>query len=340
MQLNSNNANSALRIAVIIPVYNREQYLLEALDSIDRQTRIPDEIIVVDDGSTDRSPDIARSWKPKRAPQPRFLTQANQGAAAARNRAIRSTNAELIAPLDSDDVLLPKHLELLESAFQQFPAIVACAGNSGRLDQLDHFKKSGFDESVFEAVHCEVFGALRIVQGSPYHMMLRGAFIPTCSSMYYRQAAIRCGLFDESLRTCEDTDFWLRMSKQGKFGFYMEKISLVRKHDENLTHRRHIVSHIAAQIYSYEKLIGMADTLDLTVDELAATKKKLSHHVSRAVNRASRYGMRSYLGICRELAQRGYWRGLIRAKPLLRAIIYPHGNSPKLRPLEKTPAAT
>jgi len=331
MEATTNYSDRSFRIAVVIPVYNRERYVLEALNSVDAQKRLPDEIVVVDDGSTDQSVEIVKSWKPKRAPQPLIIVQKNLGAAAARNRAIQNSNADLIAPLDSDDVFLPGHLELLESAFLQFPVLVACAGNSGRLDDIEHFKKFGFDENVFQDVHCEYFDNLRVVSDSPYHMMLGGAFIPTCSSMFSKGAAIESGLFDESLRTCEDTDFWLRLSKQGPFGFTMEKISLVRKHDQNLTHRRHIVSHIASQIYSYEKLIRMADTLALTVDELTATKKMLTHRVSGAVNRASRYGVRPYLAICKELVRRGYWSSIFRIKPFLRAMIYPLGNSPKLK---------
>jgi len=330
------STHRTFRIAVIIPVYNRERYLLEALNSIDIQTRLPDEIVVVDDGSVDRSVEIAKSWEPKRAPLPLIIVQQNLGAAAARNKAIQNSTADLIAPLDSDDVFLPRHLELLESAFQQSRALVACAGNSGRLDEIEHFKKIGFDEKVFKNVHCELLGNLRVVQDSPYHMMLSGAFIPTCSSMFSRQAAIECGMFDESLRTCEDTDFWLRMAKQGRFGFFMEKISLVRKHDQNLTHRRHVVSQIMSSISIYEKLVQMADRLALTEAELTATKKMLSHRLSGAVNRASRYGVRPYLSVCKELIRRGYWTALFRVKPLLRAMVYPLGNSPKLKSSTKT----
>ncbi len=94
-------------VSLVIPAYNAEAYLREALDSAFAQTRPPDEVIVVDDGSGDRTPEIAASY----GDRVRLLRQPNRGEAAARNTGVRVARGDLIAFLDADDTLLPRCLE-------------------------------------------------------------------------------------------------------------------------------------------------------------------------------------------------------------------------------------
>lgn len=93
-------------ISVIIPVYNGEDYLLEAIESVFQQTHVNKEIIVVNDGSRDGSERIARSF-----PDVRYLHQSNQGNAKARNLGIELAQGEFVAFLDQDDRFAPKKLE-------------------------------------------------------------------------------------------------------------------------------------------------------------------------------------------------------------------------------------
>src|SRR5579859_5180997 len=94
-------------VSVIIPVYNGQQYLAAALDSVVKQDYSPLEIIVVDDGSTDESARVAQAY-----PEVRYLYQPNQGAAAARNAGIAAAEGALIAFLDHDDLWMPNKLRL------------------------------------------------------------------------------------------------------------------------------------------------------------------------------------------------------------------------------------
>jgi glycosyltransferase involved in cell wall biosynthesis len=94
-------------LSVILSVFNREVYLRDALDSVFRQTRPPDEIIVIDDGSTDRSAEVARSY----GGRIHCVSQANQGIGGARNTGIALAKGDLMALLDSDDIWEDRKME-------------------------------------------------------------------------------------------------------------------------------------------------------------------------------------------------------------------------------------
>lgn len=106
-------------ISVIIPAYNREAYLAEAIESVLAQTLPPDEVIVVDDGSTDSTAEIARSY----GRQVRCISQENQGCGAARSAGLKEAHGTLIAFLDSDDVWLERKLEIQLAYLQAHPEI-------------------------------------------------------------------------------------------------------------------------------------------------------------------------------------------------------------------------
>ena len=96
-----------MHLSVIIPVFNGAAYLAEAIESVLRQTRQPDEILVIDDGSADESVDIARGYKDR----VRLVSQDNRGPASARNLGVAQAQGSVLAFLDADDLWLPEKLE-------------------------------------------------------------------------------------------------------------------------------------------------------------------------------------------------------------------------------------
>jgi glycosyltransferase involved in cell wall biosynthesis len=113
-------------ISVIIPLYNKEKDVSRALSSVLAQTMSDFEIVVVNDGSTDKGPDLVRAMKD---PRIKVVDQANSGVTAARNRGIAEARAELIAFLDADDEWEPDFLETIMHLKNKFPSCEVCATN-------------------------------------------------------------------------------------------------------------------------------------------------------------------------------------------------------------------
>lgn len=108
--------------SVIIPAYNSEAFIADAIASVRTQTVGPSEIIVVDDGSTDRTPDIVAGM----GADIRFIRQENKGSGEATNTALRAVTTDMIAGLDSDDIWLPHKMETQLREFHSNPDIAAC----------------------------------------------------------------------------------------------------------------------------------------------------------------------------------------------------------------------
>ena len=181
------------RVSVIIPTYNRAWILAEAIDSVLGQTCPADEIIVVDDGSTDGTQALLRRYEGRIT----VLRQPNQGVSAARNAGWRHATGALIALLDADDLWRPAKLERQTAFFDTHPEALICQTEEiwirkgKRINPKQrHRKPSGW---IFEP-------SLALCLVSPSAVMMR------------RELLEDMGGFDEALPACEDYDLWLRVS--------------------------------------------------------------------------------------------------------------------------------
>ena len=105
-------------VSVVIPLYNKEQYIARAIDSILNQSVQPTEIIIVNDGSTDNSELVVKQYTD---PRIRLITQENAGEGAARNRGVKEAKCDLVAFLDADDEWKPEFLEQIQRLYHNFP---------------------------------------------------------------------------------------------------------------------------------------------------------------------------------------------------------------------------
>ena len=134
-------------ISVVIPLYNKEKQIERTLRSVFAQTYTDFEIIVVNDGSTDRSAAVVESLND---PRIRLVTQKNAGVSAARNRGIREARGEYIALLDGDDEWKPEFLETMTALTEKYPQCEVFAGNYTQVDSSGRQSPTIINGIVFD----------------------------------------------------------------------------------------------------------------------------------------------------------------------------------------------
>jgi len=203
-----------------MPAYNAEKYIAESIRSVLDQTYRNWELVIVDDGSTDKTAEIVQSFLPVDS-RIKYVFQQNRKLAAARNTGIEHSAGDLVAFLDSDDLWMKEKLERQEQVMKEVNA--------------DLIFSSGFifngDDTTNETVSYPSLTG-KFDGADMFKRLLTGAAnrIPVLSVLLRRNALQQAGLFDESPALhygCEDYDLWLRLAKCGALFYGMEE-KLVR----------------------------------------------------------------------------------------------------------------
>lgn len=232
-------------ISVVIPCYNAERYIVATIESVLAQGHPGLEIIVVDDGSSDRSVELVRAT----FPQVRIEQQANQGVAAARNNGIRLAGGAWIAFVDADDIWLPGKLaaQLEQLAANPDCRMSYCAWQVWPSDAprptpayLAQLATEAGDRARWEGA-----------SGWVYPDLLLDCVVWTSTVLAQRSLFDEIGGFDPSLRLGEDYDLWLRASRVTPILRIARPYALYRIHPSSITHSRPSDNHRA-------KVIGRA----------------------------------------------------------------------------------
>lgn len=206
--------NTGPLVSVIIPTFNRAAQVGNAIDSVQHQTYQNVEIIIVDDGSTDDTPDVLAGY----GSTVRVVTQKNRGVAAARNAGLNASRGDVITMLDSDDAWLPSKVErqmrILDAAGVSVPA---CLCNA----IVEH--EGGPETTTFDIA--ELHPAVEEgVWTNPTEVLLT-RFVLFAQTIAVRRTAVeKVGLFDESLQVLEDHEWALRLSLVGPWAFLSQPL--------------------------------------------------------------------------------------------------------------------
>lgn len=205
-------------ISVIIPNYNNSHYVCDAIQSVLAQTHGSFEIIVVDDGSTDDSREVITSF----GDQVRYIWQENKGLAGARNTGILAARGELIGLLDADDQWLPNYLETMASLAVLHPeaAVYYCSAQGMDADGQDL---------------PQIFGGPAVPPSEIYQVLLRANMLIPSTVVLRRSLVEAAGLFDQTLRSCEDWDLWFRLLPGSTFVGTSECLVRYRLHGSSLS---------------------------------------------------------------------------------------------------------
>lgn len=211
-------------VSVIIPAYNCETYIAETISSVLNQTYTDFELIVVDDGSTDRTASIVSGF----GPTVRLIRQANASVCNARNHGLRESKGQFICFMDHDDFWFPGKLDRQLQAFQQHPE--AGAVYTEMLYWCQNAEDGSFpppeslDLSIYEDdINYEMSGWI-------YTKLLQDSVMLTSTVMFRAEVFSQCGDFDESLPYSEDWDLFLRVSRKYSFISLRRPTTLYRQH--------------------------------------------------------------------------------------------------------------
>lgn len=234
-------------VSVVIPAFNAAEFLAEALDSVLAQTYQPLEVIVVDDGSEDETPQVAAAYSGKvtyvRKPH-------GGGCGGTRNVGIRAARGEWIAFLDADDVWMPNLVEkLVKAAAETGADLVFC--DYLRLINRSVVGPSNLERKGFKT-RMDTLAPKGVLLNAFELLLEVGCYIGASSVLVGRDALLQIGLFDEKIYCTDDLDLWLRLSLRYRFAAVKEVLVCCRVHAGNIS--RDTWTLMTNQIKTYEKL--------------------------------------------------------------------------------------
>lgn len=282
-------------VSVIVPTYNCGRFIGQAIDSILDQTQPPEQIIIVDDGSTDDTEQVVRRYSNHRI---EYIKQANAGVSAARNAGLDAAIGELVTFLDADDRWRPTFVERMHEILIASPTAVCAFSNFVRFDHEtgdvlgDQFR---YYRELQPELQDEPSAALRsIPREYAFRSLIGMGEIPAFTVvMMFRRSMIEGLAFDQGLTVCEDTHFALRTFMRGDVAFTSEVLCEVRRHGANATHRYDEIA-----LHKLRALKALRP--DVNAADMAAYRDRLvKAHVDAAIYQTKsghvRAGLRTYL---------------------------------------------
>lgn len=225
------------RVDVIIPAYNASRWIQRAVESVLNQSHCECEVIVIDDGSFDSTPELLDAM----GNQIRWVRQPNRGTASARNRGLSMVSGEYVMFLDADDWIYPDKLAHQLHSFSQTPSAGWVYCDIQYVDENERF--------LYKASDRFAYTKRSVLQGNLFPELFRGNFIPIHAPLFRRKCLDDIGYFDEDPNLLEDWDLLLRMSVRSIASFIPKTMAACRIHSGS-----HSSDAVARERRSYASL--------------------------------------------------------------------------------------
>ena len=209
------------KVSIIIPIYNAEKFISETIESAIAQTYSDWEIVAVDDGSTDKTPEILRNYKKRLSKKMRVITQENSGLSIARNVAIGAAKGRYIAFLDHDDLWLPEKLEKQVKLLDSNKGLGMVYSDSYMIDEKGNLKKDTF------------FDNMKPYRGNVFDKLFYVNFIPCLTAAIRKEVLEKIGQFDPKYKISEDYDLFLKIAECCPVDFTEQPLAKYRIHGES-----------------------------------------------------------------------------------------------------------
>jgi glycosyltransferase involved in cell wall biosynthesis len=293
-------------IGVIVPCYNGGRFLRDLVESLQSQTFSDWECIIVDDGSTDDSKDIADMIA---ASDSRIIvkSQNNKGMAEARNTGynVSSPTNQFVLFVDVDDKLMPDALETLRGAIESKPALVAVYGSSRsfgtRSPPVDLADLERYARERLGYRNCKVSQLAVDDELTFPDMLIKNWIITPGQALIRRSAYDQIGGFDQSVFHAADWDMWIRLTRKGPIRFVDKTVLLYRLHETNNSRKKGMMERHALAV----RYKAVASSENNSSERLIAVRLLRRHLIENVLSR-SRWAARSLskgelLGCARQL---------------------------------------
>ena len=235
--MNNNNEKAAERwplVSIIVPMYNAETHIKDCLDSLLGQSYESKEIIVVDDGSSDNSAEIVKSF----GNSVKYILQENAGSAVARNTGLDHANGEFIAFNDSDDLWAPNRLHQQVKFLQDHPEFGVVTGKFGHVDESFQYADT---QAVEDSKQPELVDHR---SGWVYHTLFETSWYHIIAALV-RKSTLQNIQFKPKFRRGQDYDFWLQLAASTQIAQVDTLYAYYRKNTQSISHRPHLRNYRA-----------------------------------------------------------------------------------------------
>jgi glycosyltransferase involved in cell wall biosynthesis len=295
------------QVSVVIPTYNRERFVIKAIDSVLDQTFTDYEIIVIDDGSSDGTRKVLEAYSDKI----RYIYQKNSGVSSARNTGIGEAQGVWIAFLDSDDEWNEDYLSTQITQIKQFPYAVAHMTNavsvSSNGERYNYFREIDILRK-FGSSQC-------LVLERPLRLIVKHTISFLQSSIMRRDILLKAGLFDTELSIAEDLDLIVRVALEGSFTICKKELVEVYRRDEAIENL--MAQSVKRGIYRF-KSFGKVYARLLSSPELTLVEKAT---ILGALSSNRRALGNSLVMAGKRLEARNYYKKSLFFYPSIRSLI-------------------
>lgn len=268
------------KVSVIIPIYNAEKFISETIESVMAQTYPDWEIIAVDDGSTDKTPEILKEYKKKLPKKLHVITQKNSGVSIARNTGVSDAKGEYIAFLDHDDLWLPEKLEKQVKVLDSNKELGLLYSDSYMIDERGNLKK----DTLISSIMSRNILRIKMFRGNILNELFCVDFIPLLTTIVRKDTFDKVGMFNPEYKISEDYDLFLRIAQLYTVDFIERPLAKYRIHSRGISKNIEIRVNEDLQIMEY------------WLNKKPELRKELKHKIK--LKKASLYGslMKYHLG--------------------------------------------
>lgn len=244
-----------MKISVVMPLFNKEKTILNSICSVLNQTILPEEILVIDDGSTDTSSELVNSIK---NPLVRLISKENGGVSSARNTGIEAATGDWIALLDSDDLWDLEFIEKMRILHSKFPQANVLASAY----RFQYFSGAIIDAKVKNLSFAEDQGLL-----DRYFSVAANSHPPICSSavLVRKDAFVEIGGFPTGLKSGEDLVTWAKLAIRNKIAYHQKSLATYVHQIENLnssSYREELIDPVGDSLKAEVPLVNKDQRTD------------------------------------------------------------------------------